>query len=78
MRVDMLSVESVPVVVHEEEERQQQQLEQSEESTLVAKGCFPLSMSPPRTKNLRRFAQKFIVDGEKKHQHCVFELSKSL
>lgn len=69
----------------EEDEEEQQQVEVRVEDsgcnklsdvyTLVAKGCFPLSMSPLRRKNLRRYAQKFVIDGEKKQQqqqqHCV-------
>lgn len=80
----MLSVESLPVAEQEEVVEEEQELEEMlvEESgsnklsdvyTLVAKGCFPLSMSPLRRKNLRRYAQKFIIDGEKtnKQLRCL-------
>lgn len=82
----MLSAESLPVAEQEEvvqeEEAVEQELEEtlvescsnklSDVYTLVAKGCFPLSMSPLRRKNLRRYAQKFIIDGEKKTNSCSF------
>lgn len=29
----------------------------------VAKGCFPQTMNSLRKKNLKRYAQKFIIDG---------------
>lgn len=71
----MLSVESLPVAEQEEvvEEQEEQEVlveecgsnKLSDVYTLVAKGCFPLSMSPLRRKNLRRYAQKFIIDEEK-------------
>lgn len=32
--------------------------------TFVAKGCFPQTMNPLRKKNLKRYAQKFIIDGK--------------
>lgn len=86
----MLSVESVPVPVAEqeevvllaaEEEEEEVRVEESGSNklsdvyTLVAKGRFPLSMNPLRRKNLRRYAQKFIIDGEKQkqrqQQHCA-------
>ncbi|KAJ4918746.1 hypothetical protein JOQ06_018491 [Pogonophryne albipinna] len=34
--------------------------------TFVAKGCFPHTMHPLRKKNLKRYAQKFIIDGVSK------------
>ncbi|KAF0033718.1 uncharacterized protein zgc:113436 isoform X2 [Scophthalmus maximus] len=33
--------------------------------TFVAKGCFPQTMNPLRRKNLKRYAQKFIIDEGK-------------
>lgn len=32
--------------------------------TFVAKGCFPQTMNSLRKKNLKRYAQKFIIDGK--------------
>lgn len=32
--------------------------------TLLAEGRYPRSMNPVRKKNLRRYSQKFLMDGE--------------
>lgn len=38
--------------------------------TFVAEGCYPQTMNPIRKKNLKRYAQKFIIDGESKACKC--------
>lgn len=32
--------------------------------TFVAEGCYPQTMNHIRKKNLKRYAQKFIIDGK--------------
>lgn len=39
--------------------------------TFVAKGSFPQTMNPIRKKNLKRYAQKFIIDGRASFSHSV-------
>lgn len=63
----MLSVESLQVAEEEVVESSSNKL--SDIYTFVAKGCFPQTINPLRKKNLKRYAQKFIIDGE-----CPFKL----
>ena len=58
----MLSVESLQVAEEEVVESSSNKL--GDIYTFVAKGCFPQTVHPLRKKNLRRYAQKFIFDGE--------------
>lgn len=58
----MLSVESLQVAEEEVVESSSNKL--SDIYTFVAKGCFPQTINPLRKKNLKRYAQKFIIDGE--------------
>lgn len=58
----MLSVESLQVAEEEVVESSSSKL--GDIYTFVAKGCFPQTMSPLRKKNLKRYAQKFIIDGK--------------
>lgn len=60
--VVMLSVESLQVAEEEVVESSSNKL--GDIYTFVAKGCFPQTMDPLRKKNLRRYAQKFIIDSE--------------
>lgn len=59
---DMLSAESLQVAEEEVVESCSNRL--CDIYSFVAKGCFPQSMNALRKKNLKRFAQKFIIDGE--------------
>lgn len=93
LSVESLPVAEQEEVVEEQEQEEEvveeQELEEvlveesgsnklSDVYTLVAKGCFPLSMSPLRRKNLRRYAQKFIIDGEKKNKQTNNNNNKSV
>lgn len=40
--------------------------------TFVAEGCYPQTMNPIRKKNLKRYAQKFMIDGESTDCKCYF------
>lgn len=60
---EMLSVESLPVAEEEVVESSSNKL--GDIYTFVAKGCFPQTMNPLRKKNLKRYAQKFIIDEGK-------------
>lgn len=57
----MLSVDSLQVAEEEVVESSSSRL--GDIYTLVAEGCYPHAMNPIRKKNLKRYAQKFIVDG---------------
>ncbi|CAN9512872.1 unnamed protein product [Ophioblennius macclurei] len=59
----MLSVESLQVAEEEVVESCSNKL--GDIYTFVAKGCFPHTVNPLRRKNLKRFAQKFIIDDGK-------------
>ncbi|KAA8592088.1 hypothetical protein FQN60_017543 [Etheostoma spectabile] len=59
----MLSVESLQVA--EEEVVESSSNKFGDIYTFVAKGCFPQTMNPLRKKNLKRYAQKFIIDEGK-------------
>ncbi|XP_041793622.1 uncharacterized protein zgc:113436 [Chelmon rostratus] len=59
----MLSVESLQVAEEEVVESSSNKL--GDIYTFVAKGCFPQTMNPLRKKNLKRYAQKFIIDDGK-------------
>ncbi|KAM3611173.1 uncharacterized protein V6R79_014482 [Siganus canaliculatus] len=59
----MLSVDSLQVAEEEVVESSSNKL--GDIYTFVAKGCFPQSMNPLRKKNLKRYAQKFIIDEGK-------------
>lgn len=59
----MLSVESLQVAEEEVVESSSNKL--GDIYTFVAKGCFPQTMNPLRKKNLKRYAQKFIIDEGK-------------
>lgn len=41
--------------------------------TFVAEGCYPQTMNPIRKKNLKRYAQKFIIDGTYKTCMCYIQ-----
>ena len=58
----MLSVESLQVAEEEVVESSSNRL--GDIYTFVAEGCYPQTMNPIRKKNLKRYAQKFIIDGE--------------
>lgn len=58
----MLSAESLQVAEEEVVESSSNKL--GDIYTFVAKGCFPQTMNPLRKKNLKRYAQKFIIDGK--------------
>ena len=59
----MLSVESIQVAEEEVVESTSTRL--GEIYTLVADGCYPPDMNPIRKKNLKRYAQKFAIEGKK-------------
>ncbi|KAM9361117.1 gypsy retrotransposon integrase-like protein 1 [Symphorus nematophorus] len=59
----MLSVESLQVAEEEVVESSSNKL--GDIYTFVAKGCFPQTINPLRKKNLKRYAQKFIIDDGK-------------
>uniref|UniRef100_A0A3P9HKX1 Gypsy retrotransposon integrase-like protein 1 n=1 Tax=Oryzias latipes TaxID=8090 RepID=A0A3P9HKX1_ORYLA len=59
----MLSVDSLQVAEEEVVESSSNKL--GDIFTFVAKGSFPQSMNPLRKKNLKRYAQKFIMDEGK-------------
>lgn len=65
----MLSVESLPVAEEEVVESSSNKL--GDIYTFVAKGSFPQTMNPIRKKNLKRYAQKFIIDGRASFSHSV-------
>ncbi|XP_067087545.1 gypsy retrotransposon integrase-like protein 1 [Osmerus mordax] len=56
----MLSVESLQVAEEEVVESSSNRL--GDIYTFVAEGCYPQTMNPIRKKNLKRYAQKFIID----------------
>ncbi|XP_053466536.1 gypsy retrotransposon integrase-like protein 1 isoform X1 [Ictalurus furcatus] len=56
----MLSVDSLQVAEEEVVESSSSRL--GDIYTLVAEGCYPHAMNPIRKKNLKRYAQKFIID----------------
>lgn len=58
----MLNVESLQVAEEEVVESSSNKL--CDIYTFVAKGCFPQTMNSLRKKNLKRYAQKFIIDGK--------------
>lgn len=57
----MLNVESLQVAEEEVVESCSNKL--CDIYAFVAKGCFPQTMNSLRKKNLKRYAQKFIIDG---------------
>lgn len=57
----MLNVESLQVAEEEVVESSSNKL--CDIYAFVAKGCFPQTMNSLRKKNLKRYAQKFIIDG---------------
>ncbi|XP_068167103.1 gypsy retrotransposon integrase-like protein 1 [Antennarius striatus] len=59
----MLSVESLQVAEEEVVESSSNKL--CDIYTFVAKGCFPQTINPLRKKNLKRYAQKFIIEDDK-------------
>ncbi|XP_077418214.1 gypsy retrotransposon integrase-like protein 1 isoform X3 [Vanacampus margaritifer] len=59
----MLSVDALQVAEEEVVDSTSNKL--GDIYTFVAKGCFPQSMNPLRKKNLKRYAQKFIIDDGK-------------
>ncbi|XP_076006743.1 gypsy retrotransposon integrase-like protein 1 [Genypterus blacodes] len=59
----MLSVDSLQVAEEEVVESSSNKL--GDIYTFVAKGCFPHTVNPVRKKNLKRYAQKFIIDEDK-------------
>nr|XP_061803792.1 gypsy retrotransposon integrase-like protein 1 [Nerophis lumbriciformis] len=59
----MLSVDALQVAEEEVVDSSSNKL--GDIYTFVAKGCFPQSMNPLRKKNLKRYAQKFIIDDDK-------------
>lgn len=58
----MFSVESLQVAEEEVVESSSNRL--GDIYMFVAKGCFPQMMNPLQKKNLKRYAQKFIMDGK--------------
>ncbi|XP_051777065.1 gypsy retrotransposon integrase-like protein 1 isoform X1 [Erpetoichthys calabaricus] len=69
----MLSVDSLPVAEEEVVESTSNKWEDI--YTFLAEGCFPPTMGPVRKKNLKRYAQKFILEdgrlyyvGQKKEE----------
>ncbi|XP_077455940.1 gypsy retrotransposon integrase-like protein 1 [Stigmatopora argus] len=60
---EMLSVDALQVAEEEVVDSSSNKL--GDIYTFVAKGCFPQSMNPLRKKNLKRYAQKFIIDDGK-------------
>uniref|UniRef100_A0A8C7CJI9 Gypsy retrotransposon integrase-like protein 1 n=1 Tax=Oncorhynchus kisutch TaxID=8019 RepID=A0A8C7CJI9_ONCKI len=58
---EMLSVDSLQVVA-EEEVVESSSNRLGDIYTFVADGCYPQTMNPIRKKNLKRYAQKFIID----------------
>ncbi|KPP74360.1 gypsy retrotransposon integrase-like protein 1-like [Scleropages formosus] len=57
----MLSMDSLQVAEEEVVESTSSRLEDI--YTFLAEGCYPQSMSPIRRKNLKRYALKFIIEG---------------
>lgn len=57
----MLNVESLQVAEEEVVESSSNKL--CDIYAFVAKGCFPQTMNSLRKKNLKRYAQKFIIEG---------------
>lgn len=72
----MLSVESLQVAEEEVVESSSNKL--GDIYTFVAKGCFPQSMNPLRKKNLKRYAQKFIIDGKARFKTFIYQWKKTL
>ncbi len=67
----MLSVDSLPVAEEEVVESSSNRL--GDIYTFVAEGCYPQTMNPIRKKNLKRYAQKFMIDGENKSCICYIQ-----
>ncbi|XP_061586479.1 gypsy retrotransposon integrase-like protein 1 [Cololabis saira] len=59
----MINVESLPVAEEEVVESSSNKL--GDIYTFVSKGSFPQTMNPLKKKNLKRYAQKFIIDEGK-------------
>ena len=59
--MEMLSAESLQVAEEEVVESSSNRL--GDIYMFVAEGCYPQAMNPIRKKNLKRYAQKFIIDG---------------
>lgn len=59
---DMFSEDSLQVAEEEVVESSSNKL--SDIYSFVAKGSFPQTMNPLQKKNLKRYAQKFIIDGK--------------
>lgn len=59
LSVDSLQVAEEEVVVESSSSRL------GDLYTLVTEGCYPRAMNHIRKKNLKRYAQKFIIDGER-------------
>lgn len=72
----MLSVESLQVAEEEVVESSSNKL--GDIYTFVAKGCFPQTMNPLRKKNLKRYAQKFIIDGKCYFKTLIYQRKKTL
>lgn len=70
LAAEMLSVDSLQVVA-EEEVVESSSNRLGDIYTFVAEGCYPQTMNPIRKKNLKRYAQKFIIDGKKKIRKCL-------
>lgn len=66
----MLNVETLQVAEEEVVESSSNKL--CDIYTFVAKGCFPQTMNSLRKKNLKRYAQKFIIDGESNFIKFIF------
>lgn len=63
----MLSVDSLPVAEEEVVESGSNRL--GDIYTFVAEGCYPQTMNPIRKKNLKRYAQKFMIEGKSSSQN---------
>lgn len=70
----MLSVDSLQVAEEEVVESSSNRL--GDIYAFVADGCFPQTMNPIRKKNLKRFAQKFMIEGESLHVFINFSVIK--
>lgn len=66
----MLNVETLQVAEEEVVESSSNKL--CDIYTFVAKGCFPQTMNSLRKKNLKRYAQKFVIDGESNFIKLIF------
>lgn len=72
----MLNVESLQVAEEEVVESSSNKL--GDIYTFVAKGCFPQTMNPLRKKNLKRYAQKFILDGKSQFTKFILKAGTQL